>query len=216
MSSNFKLITGIVGLMTIFTALFAADVTTYPTYVPNASPAYSPTYSASNSIAASLSNGLVLALNGQALLLKEMAQEHQKRAGDLTQANQTEKAKWESELVDELKEKSARVQKSIDQAAQLSSGTNEVKAVSDVDDKLIFVSTIEARLEQLQQELSAAIEDGRVLIVQMGTNKAPEDIGNLSMALGENQKVVKQLENQRLDLELRKLEFKAVFKAMQK
>lgn len=218
MKAYLTLIAVIVGLAPICHSLVAADVTTYPTYAPNtyASPTSSPTYSASNSIAVSSSNGIVVALSAQALLLKEMAQEHQKRAADLTQANQVEKAKWESDLVNELHEKSVHVQKSIDQMMQPSSGTNDSKSASDVDDKLIFVSAVEARLQELQQELSATIEDGRALTTQIGTNKARDDIANLSFALGENQKVVKQLQKEQLDLELRKLEFRAVFKAMQK
>jgi hypothetical protein len=218
MNSYLKPITGIVALATISQSLFAADVPTYPTYTPSTSspPTYSPTYSASNSIATSSSNAVVLALNAQALLLREIEQEHQKKAADLTQKNETEKAKWESDLVNELHEKSVRLQKSIDQTTQPSLGSNDLKGAGDVDDKLIFVSAVEARLQELQQELSATIEDGRALTTQMGTNKVPEDIANLSLTLSENQKVVKQLQREQLDLELRKLEFRAVFKAMQK
>jgi hypothetical protein len=216
MNSNFKLIPSLIGLATLSPALFAADVTTYPaspTYAPST---YSPSYSSSNSIATWSSNAVVLALNAQSLLLRDMAQEHLKRAADLTQNNQAEKAKWESDLVNELKEKIVRVQKNIDQAAQPSTGTNDLKTAVEVDDQLIFVSTVEARLEQLRQEVSAAIEDGRVLTVQMTTNKAPEDIASVSFALNENQKVVKQLQKEQADLDLRKLEFRALWKAMQK
>jgi len=50
---------------------------------PYANSTYSPpTYSASNSFAMPLSNAVVLALNGQDLLLREMLEEHQKRAAD--------------------------------------------------------------------------------------------------------------------------------------
>jgi hypothetical protein len=214
MNSYLKLISGIVGLAAICRALVAADATTYTTY---ATKTYSPaTYSASNSVAASSSNGVVLALNGQALLLGEMLQEHQKRAADLSQTNQTEKAKWESDLVNELQEKSARVQKSIDQATQPWPGTNDLKGATDIDEPLVFVSTVEAHLEQLRQELSAAIEESHVLSVQIGTNRAPEDFAGLSFALSENQRVVKQLQREQLDLELRRLEFRAIWKAIRK
>ena len=218
MKQYLKFIAGIIAAAGICDCVLAADVTTYPGYAQNnyATPSYSPTYTASNSIATPPAHAVAVALNAQALLLKELEQEHQKRAADLTQNNQAEKAKWESDLVGELHEKSVRVQKGIDQATQSSPGASELKAAGDIDDKLIFVSAVEARLEQLRQELSAATEDGRVLTVQMGTNKAPEDIGNLLLALNENQKVVKQLQNQQLDLELRKLEFRAICKAMQK
>jgi hypothetical protein len=218
MNSNLKLISGIVAVAVISRALLAADATTYPTYTSYATNTYAPLmYSASNSIATSSSNAVVLALNGQALLLREMLQEHQKRAADLTQKNQTEKAKWESDLLNELQEKSVRVQKSIDQATQWWPGTNDLKAAAtDVDDQLVFVSTVEARLEQIRQQLSAAIEDSRVLSVQIATNKAPEDFPGMSLVLSENQKVVKELQREQLDLELRKLEFQAILKAIQK
>ena len=213
---SLKLIPAIVGLAAICGSLPAADATgTYITYTTNTSAA--PNYSASNSVATSSSNAVTVALNAQALLLKEMIQEHQKRAADSTQKGLSEIAKWETDLVAELQEKSGRVQKSIDQASQPASGTNDLKAAAgDVDEQLVFVSTLEARLEQLRQELAAAMEDSRVLSMQIGTNKAPEDIGAASQVLGENQRFVKELQKELLDLELRKLEFRAIYKTLQK
>jgi hypothetical protein len=80
------------------------------------------------------------------MLLKEMLLEHQKRAADLTQKSQIEKAKWETDLVNELQEKSARLQKSMDQATRPWPGTNDLKnAAGEVDDPLVFVSTVDAR-----------------------------------------------------------------------
>jgi small-conductance mechanosensitive channel len=211
-----KLILGVAGLASLSRALLAADATTtYTTYTTNT---HAPlNYSAPDSMAMSSSNAVMLALNAQALLLKEMMQEHQKRAADLTQKSQGEKAAWETDLVNELQEKSARVQKSINQATQPWPRTNDLKAAAaDVDDQLVFVSTVEARLEQIRQELSAAIEDSRVLATQLGTNKAPEDVAGMSLVLGENQKLVKDLQKEQLDLELRKLEFGALWKVIQK
>jgi hypothetical protein len=210
-----KLILGIVGLAGMSGSLSAADATgTYITYTTNASAPLN--YSAPHSIATSSSNAVMVALNAQALLLKEMILEHQKRAADSTQKSLSEKAKWETDLVNELQEKSGRVQKSIDQATQPSAGTNDLKAGGDVDEQLVFVSTLEARLEQIRQELAAAIEDSRVLSMQIGTNKSPDDIGAASLVLGENQRLVKELQKELLDLELRKLEFRAICKALQK
>jgi hypothetical protein len=211
-----KLILGIVGLAGISGSLAAADATgTYSTYTTNISAL--PNYSASHTIATSSSNAVMVALSAQVLLLKEMIQEHQKRAADSTQKSLSEKAKWKTDLVTELQENSVRVQKSIEQATQPSSGINNLKAAAgDVDEQLVFVSTVEARLEQLHQELAAAIEDSRVLSMQIGTNKAPEDVGAASMVLGENQSLVKELQKEVLDLELRKLEFRAIYKALQK
>lgn len=216
MKSYLKLILGIVGLASISHSVLATDATgTYITYTTNTSAPLN--YSASNSIATSSSNAVALGLNAQALLLKEMAQEHQKRAADLTQKNQAEKAKWEADLVDELQQKSAQVQKGIERMTQPWPATGTLQAsTGEVDDQLVFVSTLEARLEQLRQELAVAIEESRVVSMQIGTNKAPEDFAGLSLALSENQRLVRQLQREQLDLELRKLEFQAIRKAMQK
>jgi hypothetical protein len=214
MNLYLKLIPGIVGLAISSRALLAADATTY---TPNANSTYAPpTYSATNSIATSSSNAVVLALNGQALLLSEMLQEHQKRAADSAQKTQTERAQWEADLVNELQQKSARVQKGIEQATQPSGKSDLKAAATNVDDQLAFVSTVEARLDQIRQQLSAAIEDSRVLTMQIGTNKAPEDFARLSSVLSDNQNVVRELQREQLDLELRKLEFRALWKASQK
>jgi hypothetical protein len=210
---SFLKLTGIAGLAGISHALLAADVTTtYTTYATNTrAPLH---YSASSSIATSSSNAVMLALNAQALVLKEMMQEHQKRAADLTQKGQGEKAKWETDLVSELQEKIAR---NSDLVSQPRAGVNDPKAAAgEVDDQLIFVSAVEARLQQLRQDLSAALEDVRVLSTQIGTNKVQEDIASMSLVLGENQKLVKELQREQLDLELRKLEFRAIWKMMPK
>ena len=210
-----KLIPGIFGLAGISGALWAADAQpVYPTYTTNRPAPL--IYSAPGSIATSSSNAVVVALNAQALLLKEMMQDHQKRAADLTQKSQGEKAKWETDLVNELQEKSARLQKSIDQATQPSAGAEGLKAAADVDDQLVFLSTVEARLEMVRQELSAAVEESRVLATQIGTNKVPEDFAGMSLVLGENQRLVNELQREQFDLELRKLEFRALRRVLQK
>jgi hypothetical protein len=211
-----KLILGVVGLTSISRCLLAADATgSYTTYTTNT---YAPlNYSAPDSIASSSSNAVILALSGQALLLKEMMQEHRRRAADLTEKSQSEKAKWETDLVNELQEKNVRLQKSIDQTTQASAMTTGLKAAAgDVDDQLLFVTTVEARQEQIRLEVAAALEDGRVLTMRLGTNKAPENFAGMSLALSENDKFVKELQREQLELELRRLEFRAISKMLQK
>lgn len=119
--------------------------------------------------------------------------------------------------MNELQEKKVRVQKGIEQTTQPGPTTNGLKAASsEIDDQLAFVSTVEAGLELIRQDLAAAIEDSRFLSTQIATNKAPEDYAGMASALGENQKLVKNLQREQLDLELRKLEFRALLKAIQK
>jgi hypothetical protein len=207
----FKMIVGILGWVSIACSLLAADsTTTYPTYTPR-TPA-SQNYSVPNSTATSSSNAVMVALNAQALLLKELIKTHQKRSEELTEKTQAERAKWETELVKELQEKSVSLQKSIDQAVQ---PTDDRKSGAEVDDQLAFLSIVDANLERVGKEISAAIEDTRVLAVQISTNKVPEDIAGMSSVLSENQRLVRELQREQLDLELRKLQFRAIRKVIE-
>jgi hypothetical protein len=168
-------------------------------------------------MAKSSSNAVILAMSGQALLLKEMLQEHRRRAADLTEKGQGEKAKWETELVNELQEKSGRLQKGIDLTSQRWGRATELKgAAGEVDEQLLFVTTVEARQEQLRLEVAAALEDGHALAMQIRTNKVPEAFAGLSWVLDQNQKFVKELRKEELDLELRRLEYRAIVKMLQK
>ena len=212
-----KLVLAVVGVTSFSLALLGADAAIpYGNYSTNAYAAPR-TYGAPISSASLSSNAVMSALNAQASLLKEWIQEHQRRAADSTQKNQAEKAKWETDLVTELQQKSAQVQKNIDQVTQASAGTNASKpGAGNVDEQLAFVSTLEARLEQVSQELSAAIEDSRVLAAQIGTNKVPEDFAAMSQVLDQNQRVVRELQKEHFDLELRRLEYRAMLRVLQK
>jgi len=197
------------------TMLLAADVPTTYTYgnllhVPS-------NYSGSYLVAASSSNAVMIALNAQTSLLKEILQEHQSRAAELTQKDQSEKAKWETELVNELQEKIGRLQKSIDQRSHPAPAANGPNAGGgEGDEQVVFMATVDSHLEQIRQELSAALADTQVLGLRIATNKMPEEIAAISLSLGDNQRIVRELQKEQLDLELRKLEFRAIRKAMQR
>jgi len=218
MKPYLKLVLGMIGLAGVTQGLLAADVViayrTNTTYTINSNGPLN--YIGTTPMAGSASNAVMVALNAQVLLLKELAQEHQQRAADLAQKNQGEKVKWETELVNELQEKSARLQKNIDQAPSWQ-GTNVSKTrTGDVDDELVFVSTVEERLERINQEIMSVVEQSMGLAMQMATNKSPDGVPGMSDAMEENQRVMKQLQRDQLDLELRKLEFRAIRRAMQK
>ena len=143
-----KLIVAIAVLASTSRALLAADVAA--TY--SASPGKPPNYSTSNSSGLSASSGMMAGLNAQAILLTELIQEHEKKVVDLTQKSLTEKAKWEMELLSELQEKSARVQKSIEQVSPSRTATNDAKApAGDVDHQLLFLSAVDSRLDRASQ-----------------------------------------------------------------
>ena len=216
MKSFLKPVFGMIALIATPTSLLSADTTTtYPVYTTNSYPV--PAYSRSIPVTASSSNNAIVALNAQAFMLKEMLQEHRSRAADLTQKKQDEKAKWETELANELQEKSARLQKSLDEITQSGLVTNDLKvAETDLDDQLLFISTIEARLELINKELAAATRHTGALATQIAPDKTPEDIGAISSALDENQRFIKELQREQADLQLRKIEFRALLKATQK
>jgi len=216
MKSYLKPIFGVIGLTATASSLLSADTTTtYPVYTTNSYVV--PTYSRSSSVTGSSSNNAIVALNAQALMLKEMLQEHRSRAADLTQKNQDERAKWETELAKELQDKSTRLQKSLDEITQPALLTNDLRvADTDLDDQLLFISTVEARLEQINKELAAATRHTGTLATQISPDKTPEDIGAISSALDENQRFIKELQREQVDLQLRKIEFRAILKAIQK
>jgi len=216
MKSYLKPIFGVIGLTATASSLLSADTTTtYPVYTTNSYVV--PTYSRSSSVTGSSSNNAIVALNAQALMLKEMLQEHRSRAADLTQKNQDERAKWETELAKELQDKSTRLQKSLDEITQPALLTNDLRvADADLDDQLLFISTVEARLEQINKELAAATRHTGTLATQISPDKTPEDIGAISSALDENQRFIKELQREQVDLQLRKIEFRAILKAIQK
>lgn len=216
MKVKLKRILGTVGLGIFSLRIFGADTAVpYITYTTN-----SPTpgnYSPTNTIAVTSSNSIRLALSAQSLLLSELIHEHEKRASELMDKKLNEKAQWETELVNELQGKNAKMQKDIEATTQPGTAPIGSKAgASEVDDQLAFVSTVEAALEQVRQELSAALEQGSALSIQISTNKATEDFPGLSVGLSQNQRVVRQLQKEQLDLELRKLEFHALQKLLQK
>ena len=217
MKPYLKLVLAMVALALLTHILLAADTYTYTTNTTYTTNSTGPVnYPGTAPSAISSSNAVMVALNAQILLLRELLVEHQKRAASLAQTNPGPRAAWESELVNELQEKTTQVQKRIDQVPSWT-GTNVAKAgTGEVDDELAFASRIEERLEQINQDLRVSVQQSMSLAMQMATNKSSDAIHGLSYAAEDNQRVRQQLQREQLDLELRKLEFRALRRVMQK
>jgi hypothetical protein len=214
---NFLLLFGMPGLADIPQPLLAAEVTYGPgTYGPGSNAPIS--YPGSMSLAAS--NVTIVALNAQAALLKELAQEHQMRAADSARSNQTEKVKWETELANELQNRNARLAKAIEeltgqQSAVLGTNNASLKSVEG-DEEAVFLARVEERLLQINQDLMATLDQARTFGLQLATNKSPENLQWMSFMVEDNQRYVRQLQKEQFDLELRKLEFRALRKSIGK
>jgi hypothetical protein len=166
-----------------------------------------------------------LELNAQINLLGDLAQEHRKRAEDATKGNQTDRAVWESEWAKELHDKSSAMLKQLNEVAkqrQVFEQTHKSAAVSASSlstataatrfsgREIEFLSRIDERLAQVEQELVSTRQYGTVYALQMQTNTAPYDLEKTTALLEDNARKVRQLEQEQFDLKLRRLEFEAL------
>ncbi len=168
-----------------------------------------------------------LELNTQFNLLSDLGQEHRKRAEEATKANQTDKARWESELQKELSDRSAATLRQISDltkqrqafeqthknAAVSAASLNAASATTRLSSREIeFLSKIDEQLDKLDQELVATRQYGIDYASQMVTNTTAYDHERMGGILEENTRRMRQLEQELFDLKLRKLEFEALRK----
>ena len=79
-------------------------------------------------------------------------------------------------------------------------------------DDLIYLSSLQERLSRVQQDLAAALEVGNAHSMDLLTNNTPENVARVSFLTELNSRVLRELEREQADLELRKLEFRALKK----
>jgi hypothetical protein len=168
-------------------------------------------------------NRRVIEFKAQSELLGQLAQEYKKRA-EGTAPDQTAKVQWENELARELAERSAvvagianQVQKerlafeqahpdlvaSSQQPAALAANTPST-------DEILFFSKIQERLSELQQDIANTVDAGKVLTAQLHTNTGSFEYSRIASVLQQNDNALRQLQKEEWDLELRRLEFRAL------
>jgi len=150
-------------------------------------------------------------------LLSQLAQEHKNRALE-TPRDQVTRKQWESELAEELTGKATAMLPLLNKLSQerVAFEHSHPGSVSPGagnghnPDETAFVGKVEERLAAVQQEITEALEAGRVYTAQLLTNKNSEDISRTSFLLQTSGEDVKRLRKEEFDLELRKLEFHAL------
>lgn len=167
-----------------------------------------------------------LELNAKLTLLAELSGEHAKRA-DAAKSETSDKGKWETDLVQELRDKATRMAKQLSEvttqrlafeaahspppgpAFALGSleSTNRLNA-----DEVAYLTLIEQRLSKVADELALTLDTSRSYTAELATNRAPEDVGRISRLLDVNGRQLKELEREQVGLDLRKLEFRALRK----
>lgn len=159
-------------------------------------------------------------------LLNQLGQEHRKRAED-TPRDQAAKSQWESDLAKELSEKASAVTSSMEEIAKerlAFEQSNRTLVASMVPnspagatngpsiDELSFLAKVESRKTALQQELTSATETGNLYSAQLLTNTGSYQFSRLTSQIQDNGYVIRQLQRELADLELRNLEFRALRK----
>jgi len=164
-------------------------------------------------------------LSAQCRLLSDLAQEHRKLAEQAAKANQAEKARWEDELAKEFGDRSSAMLKQLNEvtkqrlafekthnnAGSPVSSLNAAIAATRVSSRETeFLGKLDEGLQRIDQELVAARQYASAYAAQISTNTVAYDFERASYTLDQNTRKITQLEHERLDLELRRLEFLAL------
>lgn len=159
-------------------------------------------------------------VTAQFALLKELAAQHRQRADEANSANQRDKAKWESELARELAdrvdrtavqlEEVMRQRLTAEESAKLSAGPATLETPD--RDEAAFLARLNTQLWRVEQDIKAALETTKGLTAQLQTNSTPEHVLRVSLLVEDNNTLIRFLERDRSDLELKALQYRALKK----
>ena len=160
-------------------------------------------------------------LNAQLKLLSEFEQLHRKRADDAAKADQAAKAKWETDLAQELTDKAAAMKQQVDDLSRQRLALEEAHKLEPAPaeprfqsapnpDEAAYLAKVDEKLHSLEQELNALLEEGKNYAVQLTTNRVAEEIPNITLSIQENSRRVRQVQRDQSDLELQKLQYRAL------
>ncbi len=166
-------------------------------------------------------------LSAQYKLLSNLAQEHRRLSEQAGKANQADKARWEDELAKELGDRSSALLKQLNDLTRqrqafekahsnagspVSSLNAAIAATRFNTREMEFLSKLDEGVQRLDQELAAARQYTSAYAAQITTNTRAYDFERASYTLDQNTRKITQLEHERFDLELRRLEFLALRK----
>jgi len=159
-------------------------------------------------------------VTAQFALLKELAAQHRQRADAANTANQRDKSKWEGELARELAdrvdrtavqlEEVMRQRLTAEESAKLAAGPATPETPD--RDEAAFLARLNTQLWRVEQDIKAAFETTRGLTAQLQTNTTPEHVLRVSFLVEENNTLIRFLERDRSDLELKALQYRALKK----
>jgi hypothetical protein len=169
-------------------------------------------------------NRRIIQLSAQYELLTQLAQEHRKRA-DESPHNQPPTAQWETELAKELdtkasfllaplnntrKERLAFEQAHPDIVAFVLTYSLDRPANGPDSEETAFTEKLEERISSVRADIAETVEAAQLYTAQLLTNSGSYDFSRVSSLLQENGNTMKQLQRELSDLELKKLEFRAL------
>jgi len=163
-------------------------------------------------------------LEAQLKLVNELADEHQKRS-EAARTERSETERWETASAQELRARAVVIARQLNEATRqrLAFEESHVAPIISIlgpgslepsgslnPYEVAYVLRLEKRLSTVTGEWLAAIENSKNYTLQLGTNRVPEEVDQISFQLNESSRQVRELEKERSDLELRKLEFRAL------
>ena len=165
-----------------------------------------------------------LELNAQLRLLAELLEERLSRSDQFARSAAPERAQWEAELARDLRSRNSVVlgqlneltkQRLAFEAAHVPASTPGLGTLDDGKlnlDESAYVSRLDERLLKVRQELAALDDSSRGLAMQLQTNTTVEAVGRIQVMIEENTRRAAQWEREHSELELKKLEFRALRK----
>ena len=168
-------------------------------------------------------NREAIELKAQCDLLSELAQEHKKRAEEPSRDQAARQ--WETDLVKELEAKSATLLNRLTnlRKERLAFEQTHPELLTGASPKLpnqapspyspdetAYLGKLDERLATVQQEMAETMEAGRVYTAQLATNTASMDFSRITALIQDNGRALNVLQKEAADLELKKLEFRAL------
>src|SRR5262245_38120926 len=206
--------------ITVFTiigaviTLVAADYSTTTAGRPPGGSSVVKTNEVSPSLAGEYQTLKRLELSSKLALLTELVQEHGKNS-DMLRSAQPQRAEWEKQLVQDLQNRISVVSKELNALTGQGSDTEKGQKIpasgpgggNRTTDEIIYLTILQERLARVQKELAAAMDAGYSFVAELQTNSTPENMTRVSYLVQDNAHVVRELEREESDLQLKKLEF---------
>ena len=164
-------------------------------------------------------------VDAQQKLLNDLVETHNKRATEARQASKADQATWETEVAKQLqekavalaavagpakKERAALEESHKDLSLSLLANTPAEITAGFTSNEMAYLDKLEERTKMADQEVALLAETRRLYSQQIVTNNVAEDINRLSTLMDQSQREMRQLEHERANLELKKLEFRAL------